>query len=158
MKAVVRPVGLIGWVCVMFLAQPAVSVSMSYPLLGASQATVFVNNGAANLLDGGSFTTGLTGSVVMDVAAESVESFSVSVTPNTALTFCGGCTYAGQSSATIVSATLSSSDPFSGTSESLISGLFTFLSECLDEIERAADPHQVTVDLPVLVAGAREAG
>ena len=127
MKVVVRSVGLVGSLCVIFLAQTAASAPMSYPLLAASQATVFVNNGAANLLDGGSFTTGLTGSVVMDVAAETVQSFSVSVTPNTMLSFCTPCTYAGQSSATIVSATLSSSDPFSGTAESLISGLFTFL-------------------------------
>ncbi len=132
MKVVVRSAGLVGSLCVIFLAQTAASTPMSYPLLVASQATVFVNNGTENLLDGGSFTTGLTGSVVMDVAAESVESFSVSVTPNTMLSFCTGCTYAGQSSATIVSATLSSSDPFSGTSESLISGLFTFIGSTAD--------------------------
>ena len=132
MRAMWCSAGPLGLVAVILLAQPALSTPMSYPLLAASQATVFVNNGTENLLDGGSFTTGLTGSVVMDVAAETVESFSVSVTPNTALTFCGGCTYAGQSSATIVSATLSSSDPFSGTSESLISGLFTFIGSTAD--------------------------
>ena len=113
-------------------ASPSAAASMVYPLLGPSQATVFVHNGTQNLIDGGSFTTGLSGSVTMDVAARTVDSFSISITPNTVLNFCGTCTYAGQSSVTIESALISSSDPFTGTAVDLVSGLFTFTGENAD--------------------------
>lgn len=107
-------------------AHPVHATSMVYPLLPASEATVFVNNGTESLLDGGHFTTGLSGTVVMDIAAQVVESFAVSITANTLINFCGTCSYAGQTSTTIVSATISSSTPFSGSAQPLITGLFSF--------------------------------
>jgi len=99
---------------------------MSYSLLGVSEATVFVNNGTTPLLEGGSFTTGLSGYIVIDEVAQTVESFSFNIDANTVLTFASGETYAGESSVTIESASIASSSPFTGSATPLLSGLFTF--------------------------------
>ena len=99
---------------------------MVYPVLSSSQATVFVNNGTTPLLEGGSFTTGLSGYIVIDEVAQTVESFSLNIDANTVLTFAPGQTYAGASSVTIESASIASSSLFTGSATPLLTGLFTF--------------------------------
>ena len=114
-------------VCILLGSASGVSAApMVYPLLPSSQAVVFVNNGTETLLDGGSFTTGLSGTVVMDIGAQSVDSFAVGITPNTVINFCGICSYGGATSATIESATVSSSTPFTGSATPLVTGLFSY--------------------------------
>ena len=123
--------GLILWTGIigLFLGLSAEShaIPVVHELDPISTATVFVNTGGTSLLMGGSFTAALTGTVVIDFATETVESFSISLAPDTAIVFCGLCSYGGQTAATINSATISSSSPFSGSSDSLIApGLFTY--------------------------------
>ena len=117
--------GIIG----LFLSLSAEShaIPVVHELDPISTATVFVNTGGTSLLVGESFTAALTGTVVIDFATETVESFSISLAPDTAIIFCGVCSYGGQTAATINTATISSSSPFSGSSDSLIApGLFTY--------------------------------
>ena len=124
MPQVVRLVGLVA--AILVAGSEGRATPMSYSLLGVSEATVFVNNGTTPLLEGGSFTTGLSGYVVIDEDAQTVESFSFNIDANTVLTFASGETYAGESSVTIESASIASSSPFTGSATPLLSGLFTF--------------------------------
>ena len=124
MPQVVRLAGLVA--AILVAGSEGRATPMSYSLLGVSEATVFVNNGTTPLLEGGSFTTGLSGYVVIDEDAQTVESFSFNIDANTVLTFASGETYAGESSVTIESASIASSSPFTGSATPLLSGLFTF--------------------------------
>lgn len=109
-----------------FATQPATALSVTYALAPSSTATLFVHNGTVNLLQGQSFTTGLSGSITLDLVTFDVSSFAISITPNTSLPFCGSCNYGGVTNATIVAATLASSTPFTGSGAAIIPGLFTF--------------------------------
>ena len=124
MPQVVRLAGLVA--AILVAGSEGRATPMSYSLLGVSEATVFVNNGTTPLLEGGSFTTGLSGYIVIDEVAQTVESFSFNIDANTVLTFASGETYAGESSVTIESASIASSSPFTGSATPLLSGLFTF--------------------------------
>ena len=105
----------------------ASAAPITYTLEPASQATIFVNAGTTPLLSDGNFTTSLTGTVEIDLQAETVNSFSVEFPKNTLLTFEPGLTYGGVTSVVIDSATLFSSDPFTGMSVPLVTGLFTYV-------------------------------
>lgn len=110
-------------------AAPVAAIPTTYTLAPASSATLFVNNGTANLLQGGQFTVNVTGSVTADIAANEIGAFSISIAPNSTMLFCGGCLYGGVSSTTIVAATIFSSSPFSGSGSPILPGLFTYFGQ-----------------------------